>query len=220
MAPGGGILSTSTIPAQGGRLSVTLQGATLVASNRAQTGGGIFSNGVVSAELTLRDTSTVSNNVSTQQGGGIFNIAQPGGSGVLTLADDSQVVGNQAQGNGGGVFNVGTLVAADRSRVEANTAVDGAGLYNWGFHPGVSATLQDEAEILHNTASDGGGGVAQVIQFPGSASLTLRDTSSIHDNTANFGGGIANGFGGVVSVLPGASVTSNHPDDCTGAVCS
>ena len=220
VAPGGGILSTSSIPALGGTVSVSLHGASVVASNRAQTGGGIFSNGVVAARLTLNDESVVSGNTATQQGGGIFSIASSG-TALLTLNDESQVAGNTAQGNGGGVFNEGDMVLGDSARIERNVAVDGAGLYNWGFAKAVSVTLQDEASISANTASGYGGGVRQVVQG-GPASLTLRDNSSIHDNTANLlnassGGGVANS-GGVVTLLAPAAVFSNHPNNCSGTI--
>lgn len=93
---------------------------TVVKRNRANQGGGI-GNGIDSrGSLTLR-RSTVTENVATEQGGGISNAW-----GAVTLRD-SAVTGNTAGALGGGIWNgahVDDVLLAGSSSVTGNTPDD------------------------------------------------------------------------------------------------
>jgi hypothetical protein len=144
-------------------------------------GAGIYNAG----ELTLNGT-TVVNNQSDEEGGGVFN----SDAGTLNLIG-AQIKGNDAD-DGGGIYNEGTLISAPGLGLGAggNTAVSnnqadyGAGIYNTG-----AANLRASG-LSTNIAQDDGGGIENA------AGATLRiQNSSFNTNKAinGEGGGIFNG---------------------------
>ncbi|WP_190315902.1 DUF4347 domain-containing protein [Pseudanabaena sp. UWO310] len=192
--------------------AVTLTNST-VSGNRANIGGGIYSNGAV----TLTN-STVSGNTSDFNGGGIYgdgavtltnstlsgNTASTGGgisgNGAVMLTN-STVSGNTAStGGGGGILGNGAVTLTN-STVSGNTSTtsDGGGIYGYG-----AVTLTDST-VSGNTASTGGG-------ISGDGAVTLIN-STVSGNTASsyYGGGIY-GYGAVTltnSTVSGNTATTN-----------
>jgi hypothetical protein len=128
------------------RGQLTIENSTL-ADNTAARGGGIVNHGDgTAAELTIV-RSTLSGNGGTEGGGGIYNLAEAGGSALLNMVN-STVSGNSAT-TGGGLLN------------EASSGNAGANL--------VYSTL------AQNTATSGGGGI-DTLAAGGTSSVTLAAT--------------------------------------------
>jgi hypothetical protein len=176
--------------------SVTLSDVTLT-GNQAVTGGAIQndSSGTgTSASLSLIGT-TVTKNVATQDGGGIYNL------GSLTI-QDSQISDNAAQDKvegGGGIYNTAGQLILDHSLLDGNIAFEGGGLYN----DGGSVNILDQSVLSGNVAtsyhafiSHGGGGINN-IGYQGSgdtpAHVTIQDSFIISNQAGgSTGGGIYN----------------------------
>jgi hypothetical protein len=169
---------------------LTLNGSS-VSHNTATAGdaGGIFNCGAnpgfqafglctgPPSILTLNNSS-VSNNTTPEDGGGIWNDPQ-----AVTTLNGSTVSGNTAGGNGAGIANQGAATLNLLSVVSNNTASnDGGGI--WNGAQGV--TTLSASVVSGNTAvADNGGG----IENHGTANL---DLSTVSGNTAGAGGGIEN----------------------------
>jgi CSLREA domain-containing protein len=135
--------------------------------------GGLLINETTILNLT---NSTVSNNTTSQDGGGITN------SGILNLTN-STVSNNTTPQNGGGIVNLNSgVLRLNNSTVSGNTAYrDGGGIFNSQY----SSVSLNNSSVSNNSTSEGGGGI-----FNGNI-LTLNN-STVSDNQASFGGGIAN----------------------------
>ncbi|MGD8489771.1 MAG: hypothetical protein PVI68_12200, partial [Anaerolineae bacterium] len=170
---GGGIFNSGTLTIQDGsivggagagntaqwsgggihNLSVTTVDGSTVSANTAGSGGGIYNE----VTLTIQNGSTIggpgAGNTASHHGGGIFNFW---GS---TTVDASTVSANRAT-SGGGVLTQAGLVIQNGSTIggfgAGNAAVNGGGIYVDSL-PG-SATISG-SRILHNSASDQGGGL-------------------------------------------------------------
>ncbi|QFS47669.1 hypothetical protein GXM_05161 [Nostoc sphaeroides CCNUC1] len=163
------------------------------------TQGGIYNGGT----LTLTNSSVYGNTGATKifngntAGGGIFNDASSGKTGILSLINSS-VSGNTAN-SGGGIYNQGGNLSLTNSTVSGNTATSGGGIFNGndGGYFSSSATLINST-ISGNTALEDGGGIYNGTAYVGDNSLTLISTT-INNNTADSDGdGTGNG-GGVFS---------------------
>ena len=112
----------------GGTLSLT---DTTVSNSKGTTGAGIYN--AAGGTLVLMN-STVSTNISSDKGGGIYN------AGTLTAAN-STISGNQAV-NGGGIYNefgsTLTFTNVTVSNNQASSPMGGGGIYD---EPAVSATF-------------------------------------------------------------------------------
>ncbi|WP_129593326.1 hypothetical protein [Streptomyces sp. C] len=143
---------------------VTLTGLTLTGGAGVGLGGGLFNNG---ATVTLR-SSTVRNNTSTEEGGGIGSL------GTTTL--DGSTVRDNTSKYGGGIANGPGVLTVFWSTVRGNTATQwGGGLLVAGQARVVGST------ITANTAQGGplsGGGIYNF------SNLTLLG-NSITANTPN-----------------------------------
>jgi hypothetical protein len=94
-----------------------LENVSVTGNNGGSTNGaGISSTG----DITLNPGTTISGNITTGDGGGIFN--QQGGVSRVTVNTGSSVTGNMAS-DGGGIFNEGTVVRNGGS-VSGNTPND------------------------------------------------------------------------------------------------
>jgi hypothetical protein len=106
------------------------------------------------AIVTLNDTSSVSRNKATVDGGGIYNILEGvgmttgralttiGPDAIVDLKGKSSVSKNKANNNGGGIYNVVQGAAAGRVL---------------GAVPDAIVTLYDDSSVSRNKATSGGG---------------------------------------------------------------
>jgi predicted outer membrane repeat protein len=187
---GGGILNH-------GRLTLT---DVVVTSNRADTGGGIYSTGTV----TLNGNTTIKHNRTTFDDGG--GVAVMGGR--LIMNDSSSLHHNHSGRGGGGLYGVHAhLTLNASSSVHDNHATTGGG----GIYADFSSTLDLNGSSLveHNVADERGGGVFD------NSSVTMNDASLVDDNTAGTrGGGIFRGcFADLTGARAGGNVKSNHPSN-------
>jgi len=93
--------------------------------NTAQDGAGVYAYDAV----TNLNSSTVSGNTATADGGGIYNDGEVPAYGNLNLTS-STVSSNNAGADGGGIYNTQGTVDATSSPVEHNTAGAGGGIYD------------------------------------------------------------------------------------------
>ncbi|MCC5663512.1 DUF4347 domain-containing protein [Nostoc sp. CHAB 5784] len=163
------------------------------------TQGGIYNAGTLSLTGSSVYANTGGSKIfnSNTAGGGIFNDASSGKTGILSLINSS-VSGNTAN-SGGGIYNQGGTLSLTNSTVSGNTATSGGGIFNGddGGYSFGSATLTNST-ISGNTALEDGGGIYNGSAYVGGNSLTLISTT-INNNTADSDGdGTGNG-GGVFS---------------------
>ncbi|CAN5672500.1 hypothetical protein BH10CHL1_BH10CHL1_40130 [soil metagenome] len=152
---GSGIANT------GSTLSHLTISHSLIMSNTAISGGGILNEGV--GAITNLNTTRVSGNTATSNGGGLFN------SGIMAV-DSSTIDHNQAIA-GAGLYHFGGNLALTNDTISQNSATDnGGGLYN-----GSTATL-NFVTFSDNQAGGEGGNL-----FIDEAALSI--VSSIMDQT-------------------------------------
>jgi hypothetical protein len=154
-------------------------------------GGGIYNQ---SGTVTV-DVGTVSADMASFQGGGIFNEA------TLNVQNGSAIggasAGNQAE-FGGGIYNGAGTTTVDGSTVSANTAYRGGGVWNEA-----ALNVQNGSTVSANTATDGGGiynrvGIATVDDSTVSANWTTWNGGGIFNEraTLNIQNGSTIGGGG------------------------
>jgi hypothetical protein len=156
-------------------------------------GGGGSIGTPFAATLNVAAGTVVLNNLTIQDGVGIFGLG--GGlwnGGQLTL-NHSTVTNNHASGGAGGVFNYGQLTL-NGSTVSHNTAQGGGGIFNcavslrsFGLCLGTPSLTLNHSMVSDNVADNDGGG----IQNDRQAVMTLNG-STVAGNTAGRGGGISN----------------------------
>jgi hypothetical protein len=136
-----------------------------IGANSADSGGGIDS---TLSELTIQDSTLISNYARVGDGGAIHNR-----DGNLAV-DSSLIHNNTAEGDGGGIFGPATI---KRSEISFNGAGDdGGGIYGNSLH-----VL--ESIIAYNNASEDGGAI-----FSSGGKLTVIG-STLEGNSAYEGGG-------------------------------
>ena len=157
---------------------VTLSNST-ISANMATWAGGIF---IEEGSLTLNATS-VSNNTSSNDAGGIQ--VKAGAAGATVLVQSGSSVSNNTGSWGAGISNWGGTLTVNASTVSGNTATNsGGGLLN---KDGGSMVVENGSVISGNSAQWEGG-----ISNWGGSDLTVTD-SVISTNTATVnGGGIGN----------------------------
>lgn len=207
-APGGGVQSS-------GVLTLT---DTIVISNTANNGGGVFNlggtltiiNSTVSDNSAIYDTggvynndgtttiinSIVSNNVATLTAGGIYNL---GPSARLTL-DGSTVRGNLAYGYvGGGLANESIMTITNStisSNVVSNTFASGGGIYNKNALTITNTTINNNA-----AQSSSGGNAGGIYQEISTSLLTL--------NNVTMSGNTSTGVAGAIYLAAGTANLNN-----------
>lgn len=143
---------------------------------RFSNGGGI---GNLGGYLTM-GSSTVSNNRSNNQGGGIYIINQGLNLGLVTITN-SAITGNEALFNGAGIANFGP--ATLNNSVVANNLIDvdvnnnggnGAGIYNHAANANLDVV---NSTVSGNSGAYSGGGIFN------SHDMTLHNTT-LYDNHA------------------------------------
>lgn len=233
-------ISNNTSDLNGGGLSVTsdsiasLNNVTF-SGNQAERGGGIY-NGHNGGE-TLISGGTISNNIASVQGGGIYNkdsmaingstisLSQaPEGGGILNhglgelTITTSQILNNTASQTGGGIYNFGQATV-EESTVSGNQAPEGGGLLNEANLSIVKST------ITENTAAESGGGMfnrdsssdLNIINstLSGNSATTIRGSAIYHleGNLEISYTTIANNSGGTTSgaifAIPSSLTISN-----------
>jgi hypothetical protein len=140
--------------------------------------------------LTIADGSI--SNISSSQGGGIFN------RGRLTITD-SVVSGNTTSGTfaqGGGIYNAGTLtitesIISDNSATGTgvNASASGAGITNLSTLTIINSTVRNNRASAGNDARGGGIDSSGTLTISGS---TINENEA--DSSLSFGGGISFDF--------------------------
>jgi hypothetical protein len=155
-------------------------------------GGGISNQ----SDLTLQNV-LVTENISTNGGGGIFN------NGTLTLVD-SQVMNNSSPSVGGGILVwYSGVTTISNSRISANTADQGGGIYSLGTTSVLNSTL------VGNIAPTFGGGLAM---FSGSAIL---DGVTVSGNSSDgYAAGVLNNLGTLS--ITNSTISGNTAPTYTG----
>ncbi len=183
---GGGIL----IPTGGGSFDdFAIIRNVIVSDNNANSGGGLYND---EGFVEVID-SVFSNNVATEDGGGIFNeVGDAGG----TLIIDGSTFENNTATSGGGIFAFRGDVTINNSSVAFNTAEEGGG----GIKAVLGEVTINNSFVNINSAEKGdGGGIYSV-----DGDLTLNN-SEVGANSAKEGDG-----GGIYSL--NASLTVSNSD--------
>jgi Ca2+-binding RTX toxin-like protein len=135
----------------------------VISHNRAGEGGGIENFG----DLNLLN-STVSNNISEEDGAGVLN------SGNLTVID-SAIVGNESETEqGGGLYHVGNQMTVINSTISENVAYGAAGILNGG---GSTATIS-HSTIYNNSSLADSGGIRNVGELSITHSIVAGNTAT------------------------------------------
>lgn len=191
--------------------TVVISGMTLTNGNSTAGlssgfGGAIYSRG----DLTI-DGLIVTNNSSTNDGGGIYS--STGDS--LTILN-STISNNTSNDTSGGVHaHIDSTLVISNSTISGNTSVDfGGGLYielNATAMITTSTITDNESQLTTTAISGAGGGI-----FNESANLTLTD-STVSNNRAPNGGGGGIGFDINSSVMIMRSTISGNTSAGDGA---
>ncbi len=189
---GGGIYA-------GGTGTITVDRTSFRQDTGSDGGGGIFNQ--LSEASYLNDDSFSHNTAS--DGAGFSN---DGGTATLHGVRFDANAATDA-GFGGGIYNYngGDTILNDDDSFTANTAANGAGLYN------ADESTVSHAQFSQNSASADGGGIYNAVD----ATVTIAD-SRINGNSAGAdgGGGIYNAGTDVAVTLTHSRVTHNDPDNC------
>ena len=148
---------TNNTASKGGGISNIYASATIkdtnINDNRAvgatSAGGAIYSGFGSSLEIT--DGSTIKDNSSAYQGGGIYN------EGTLTVSD-SQITDNTSA-TGGGIYHAGAgEVRIENSTIQGNSAEKAGGIASVGSEEQSGKIYISDTAFLKNTATAGNGG--------------------------------------------------------------
>ncbi len=182
-------------------------------------GGGIYNNGGTLHVI----NSTISGNLSNNDGGGIGN------NGLLTVSNSTINNNTNIHGNGGGIRSFGGVVTIDRSTIDGNGKppdIDSGGC-GGGMRIGAGELTVTNSTISGNRAGDTGGGICIGRDSPAPAKATVR-SSTITGNTtfrpfAGQGGGGISSDGDVTlsnTIVAGNTAANNIGHDCRGAFTS
>ncbi len=183
----------------------------IITNNSSKDAGGIYVK--AGATLTMTGTNTISDNTSSEHGGGgLVNY------GTTTLSG-STFSGNTAKTSGGAIWNKSSLTVSDCTFGDNEALATGGDEQNEGnggaIHlEGGTATLTD-VTITNNTSKDAGG-----IYVHSGATLNLGGTtgSTLSGNTSSQhgGGGIVNE--GTVNLSGSVSITGNTSHTYGGGI--
>jgi Bacterial Ig-like domain (group 3)/Right handed beta helix region len=169
-AGGGGIWNDATLS-----LAECTMTRNAAPANGGVGGGGIFN--YSTGTLTVTGC-TVADNMTSTEGGGLFNW---GGA----VVEGCTVAGNSAGGSGGGIDNMGSLTVCASSFTGSTARIGGGGISNSGAI-NVTGTSFSNDQV---TSNGSGGG------FGNSGTGTITDCTFTGNSISigGFGGGLANG---------------------------
>ena len=179
---------------------------TNISLNNSALGAGIYmkntSPGTATDLTVILENSTVSFNIASEDGGGIFC----GGSGARLSVDEDSFVGANMAVNGGGIYaesGCGVVVSAGvdvhnssafKGVMYNNASGDGGGIFAYSAYISINATayqvngIRDSdtpATVAKNTADHDGGGIYAV----NGSSVTVKDALIEGNSAGNNGGG-------------------------------
>lgn len=172
--------------------------------------------------LNLLNGSIIQNNVSYQEGGGVYLNSASDYSNTLFMTDNARITGCHSRTNGGGIMIASrnsndAFSITNEAMIDNNTAANGGGFYLRSYAPeaGITLTLSDQVHIINNEASGSGGGIFFSGYREGgapSSSLIVSLNALISNNKALHGGGLY--FYGVnendrLQILVSANITHN-----------
>lgn len=168
--------------------NVTISGGNATGLSLDGTGGGIFG---YEASITITNTSVITGNVASLDGGGVFNL-NPTGNANLSIYN-SRITGNSVGDDGGGVYNFAVNGIANltihSSVITGNSADDdGGGTVN-GTYSGTAVTSVTNSTISNNNSGDDGGGLNNYAKY-GPATLTVTNSTISNNDAVEDGGGI------------------------------
>ena len=214
----GGAISGNVATASGGGIYYTsssnefiINDGAVISDNAAVSGGGIE----ISGGTFRLQGGKVKNNTATESGGGIYtdfanvymtgglidnNTAGTNGGGIYSGSDggDVEVTGgtitnNTATGDGGGIRTGEPIVIGGGTTaitISGNKAANGGGVYTTSTGDfGGGITLNNNANILSNTATSNGGGVYVDSSTDAYSISYIMNGGTISGNTAVYGGG-------------------------------
>ena len=205
-----------------GTISVEIDHLNIVNGNAPAAGGGIA---VQDEFLTLND-STVSNNTSVGNGGGIalFNFPaklivnrsvisnnrgtgnggglDTGGFGADVTITDSAIVGNATNNSGGGLGQYNGSITIIRTTLSGNSSGGSSG----ALYLGNTIANIDDSTISGNTTNGPGGGIDFVTHYQ---PAFIRNSTITANSSANGGGGINRGSGNGTFILDSTIVAGN-----------
>ena len=177
----GGSISSNTgcgvyLVAHGYTTTFTLRGGTISGNN---VNGGDYGGVCINGGTFTMQGGTISNNTANN-GGGVYN------SGKFTMQGGT--ISNNTANLGGGVSTDSGTFTMQGGTISNNTAIDGGGVYINGYSN--TFTMQGNASVSGNTATNSGGGVC--LAGTDYYTFTMRDNASMSGNTAGqHGGGVA-----------------------------
>jgi hypothetical protein len=190
--------------------TMNLTGSTIFYNTGVSEGGGVATQGTA-----ILNKCTISGNNHT----GVGNVTGIGGgmvNGGQLFLTDSPVSGNTAT-VGGGIFNNGGQLFLTDSPVSGNNAI-GSGTVGFGGgilnSPGGTANLT-HSNITGNSATNGGGGMVNVVAQGKFGIATLTDSDVTGNSTKGFGAGILNGGH---MTLTHSNITGNNATGDGGGV--
>ncbi len=188
-------------------LDVSISGLTITAGS-ADIGAGIAN---FNENLTL-DSVTISNNIATVDGGGLW----ASGLNMDLTIRTSTISANTAAFSGGGIYvgDTGGLLLIQNTVISGNTATNGAGGGVFLYDPDNNTTIEDST-ISGNTSQTGGGGI--FLYFADAGTHTIRRTTISGNTTADGGGGALFDapFNNPV-VLENSTISGNTVTACDG----
>jgi predicted outer membrane repeat protein len=209
--PGGGIYSTE---------SLTLTHVVISGCQTGGKGGGVYILPDTSnAKVTITD-STISDNIATGDGGGLF-IKMPaptaGAAGAKVSISNSVITGNTSGNTGGGIFEDGaasmTVAGTKVSNNSANLTTGGGG----GVYAEVSTTSSrlfiSRSNFTGNQAGYAGGLQLDDVNTAATSKVTISGTLITSNNALNSdGGGLDFGSGttsGGHVLISGSTISGN-----------
>ena len=161
-------------------------------------GGGIYN-----GDKFIMYDGEISNNTSADDGGGVM----AWGTGASVTMYGGIINGNTATGNGGGICTNNSFTISGNSVIKNNEAVNGGGVYFYGYYSSDILTISDTVKIADNTATGDGGGIC----CKNGGALTMTNGSITGNMATGNGGGVYfNGSGGrTFTISGGVDISGN-----------
>jgi predicted outer membrane repeat protein len=164
---GGGLGQGGALYNAGGNVTLT---ATTVAHDTAEAGAALYNYNFGTLHVV---GGSVTNNVSTNIGGGLLNF------GAVTV-ENTLFSGNTATNHGGGIYNYAAQLGLSGTTLQHNSANVGGALYNWG----IGQVTVSGGGVTGNTAVTNAGAIYS------EGALTLTGTQVTANRANNKGGAL------------------------------